>query len=73
MAQMVTIQERGNGFPDAGSYVPGDDGSLYRVVSIEGRIHTANNGAANWIRSSVEQVEWDDCDEADEFPAMVIT
>ena len=68
----ATIEERGNGFPDVGDYVPGDDGGLYRVVSTDGRIQTGPAGTANWIRASVESVEWDDCDEGDEFPAMAV-
>ena len=68
----ATIEERGNGFPDVGDYVPGDDGELYRVVSTDGRIQTGPAGAANWIRASVEAVEWDDCDEDAEFPAMAV-
>lgn len=68
----ATIEERGNGFPDVGDYVPGDDGELYRVVSTDGRIQTGPAGASNWIRASVEAVEWDDCDEEAEFPAMAV-
>lgn len=69
----ATIQERGNGFPSAGDYVPGDDGNLYLIVSTGGNICTHGPGVANDIEAVVELADWDDCDEDEEFPAMVIT
>jgi hypothetical protein len=69
----ATIEERGNGFPPVGSYVPGDDGNLYRVVSFHGPIQTGRGaGAANWVRATVEPADWEDCPEGEEFPAMAI-
>ena len=68
----ATIQEHGNGFPDPGDYVPGDDGELYRVISI-GRIHTgARAGAADYMRVEVEPADWEDCEEGEEFEALAI-
>jgi hypothetical protein len=69
----ATISERGNGFPGKGDYVPGDDGSLYLVVSTNGRIQTGNrSGASNYIHATVELADWSDCEEGEEFPAMVV-
>ena len=72
MATQATIEERGNGFPSVGDYVPGDDG-LYRVVSIDSRIETGRApGCSSWIRATVEEADWEDCDEGEEFPASVL-
>lgn len=69
----ATIQERGNGLPTAGDYVAGDDGSLYRVVSTRGQIQTGRSpGASNWILATVELADWADCNEDEEFPALVV-
>lgn len=66
------ITERGNGLPDAGAYVPGTDGELYRVVALTGCIHTGRSpGAGNYVHATVEPADWDDCSEAEEFPASV--
>jgi len=71
-AIQVTIDEKGNGFPDVGDFVRGDDGNLYEVVSL-GRIHTGQrSGASNYIHAEVVLADWDDVDEEDEFPAQVI-
>jgi hypothetical protein len=64
------VSERGNGFPDVGAYVPGDDGGLYRVLSFSGPIHTGPSGASNYIHATVELADWDDCEDGEEFPAM---
>ena len=72
-AQNVTIEERGNGLPDVGDYVPGDDGNLWRIVSLIGSIQTGRYaGASNWVRATAEMVGWDDCEEENQFAAMVI-
>ena len=69
----ATIEERGNGLPDAGDYVPGDDGQLYRVVSTDGSVQTGRApGRPNWIRATVAPADWSDCEEDAEFPAMVV-
>jgi len=57
----ATIEERGNGLPDQGSYVAGDDGELYLIVEISTTIHTGNNG--NWVHARVELADWDDVSE----------
>lgn len=59
------IKEHGNGFPDVGDYVAGDDGEVYRVVSIDlGAIQTGRSpGASSWVRATVELADWDDVDD----------
>ncbi len=67
----ATIDEMGNGFPEVGDYVPGSDGNLYRVKTL-GRIQTGRSpGASNWMPATVTRVDWDECEEGDEFPAKV--
>ena len=62
----VTICERGNGFPDDGDYVPGDDGELYKIVKCGNNIFTGNRpGASNYIYATVTLADWDDCSEED--------
>lgn len=68
----ATIHERGNGLPEAGDYVPGDDGELYEVVTIDGRIQTGGSGRGNWVDATVRPADWDDCDEDDVFPAQAV-
>lgn len=72
MSLEATISERGNGFPDVGSYVPGDDGNLYRVVAT-GCIFTGNSpGVSNYMCAQVDEADWSDVDSDDEvFPASV--
>jgi hypothetical protein len=69
-----TIEERGNGFPDVGAYVPGDDGELYRVTALIGRIQTGGSGTgrSNWIHAKAVLANWSDCSEEDEFPAQLV-
>ncbi len=72
MAMQAIVTDRGNGLPDVGDYVPGDDGNLYRIESIRGRIETGRHtGEGNWMRVNVAMVDWDSCEESEEFPAMV--
>ena len=66
----ATIEERGNGLPDVGDYVPGD-GGLYLVVRIVGPIHTGGVGRGNYVHALVALVDWNECDEGDEFLAAV--
>ncbi len=69
----ATISERGNGLPDAGDYVPGDDGELYEVVSVDNNIQTGRSpGEGNWIHAHVRLVDWSDCAEGSEFQALAI-
>lgn len=60
---IATIHERGNGFPDSGDYVPGDDGELYRIKALNGVIHTSGN--ANYIFADVELASWSDVEDND--------
>ena len=64
----ATIQERGNGFPDVGDYVSGDDGQLYEIVSLDTRIFTGNpgSGAPNYMYGEVELADWSDVDDDSE-------
>lgn len=71
----VTISERGNGFPGAGDYVPGDDGELYLILRMGRNILTgqARYGVANSVPGcEVVLADWDDCDEDEIFPASAI-
>lgn len=70
----ATISERGNGFPDPGDYVPGDDGQLYRVVSLGGTIHTGcRSGQSNYMYARVELADWSDTESDDDvFSALAI-
>jgi hypothetical protein len=70
----ATIVERGNGFPGVGSYVPGDDGKLYEVISLDSRVNIGvRPGASNWMLATVELADWNDCEPGDEYPAQCIT
>lgn len=68
----ATIYERGNGFPDVGDYVPGDDGELYRIVSMDTNIRTGAPGVGNHLDVRVVRVDWDAIPEGDEFLAQAI-
>lgn len=69
----ATIQERGNGFPSTGDYVPGDDGNLYEVISIGPRIMTGGySGASNYVHATVEVSDWEEVEEGEEFPALAV-
>lgn len=69
----ATIEERGNGLPDVGDYVPGSDGELYRIVT-RGRIQTGEvgSGRANRMRATVELASWDDVESGVEFAASAV-
>ena len=64
----ATIYEGGNGFPDAGEYVAGDDGEVYLVIDIgAGRILTGRSGEGNRIEDVVvELADWADVDDDNE-------
>jgi hypothetical protein len=66
------IVEQGNGWPEAGAYAPADDGNLYVVIEASTRIQTGAPGQGNWVHAKVAPAEWDDADEADIFPALII-
>lgn len=70
-----TIRERGNGLPgprDIGAYVPGDDGELYRLVSVSGPIHTGRAGDDSYVHATVTRADWSDCNEGEELRAVAI-
>jgi hypothetical protein len=69
LTSAATITERGNGLPDVGDYVPGTDGELYRIVSMESAIHTDGAGGGMWVRAQVDLADWADCAEEDEHTA----
>jgi hypothetical protein len=57
----------GNGFPDVGDYVAGNDGNLYRVTEMGRRIQTGSPGAPNYIEGcTVELADWDDTESDDD-------
>lgn len=73
MKNVATIYERGNGFPDVGDYVPGDDGNLYLVTAMGPRILTGGPGVSNHIPyCEVDLADWSDCEEGDEFSAQAV-
>jgi hypothetical protein len=62
------VVEMGNGLPDPGDLVPGNDGNLYKIVSIIGPIHTGGRG--NYVHATFEAADWDDTSSDDDvFPA----
>lgn len=61
----ATIEERGNGWADVGDYVS-ESGTLYRVVSCKGTIHTQQPGAPNYVHAIVEDADWSDVDDDNE-------
>ena len=63
----AVIHERGNGLPDVGDYVAGDDGEVYEVVELTGPVQTGRSaGAGNWIRGRVQLADWRDVDDDNE-------
>jgi hypothetical protein len=60
MTMHAKISERGNGLPDVGDYVAGDDGEVYEVVALETLIHTGGPGAGNYVYGDVELADWAD-------------
>lgn len=61
------IEERGNGLAGAGDYVV-ESGTLYRVVSTHGLIHTGPAGRPNYVYGVVEDADWDEIDDDEEEP-----
>ena len=59
------IEERGNGLAGAGDYVV-ESGTLYRVVSTHGQIHTGPAGSPNYVYAVVESADWDEIDDEEE-------
>lgn len=67
----AVITERGNGFPEVGDYVPGDDGEIYEVVELTDRIQTGSRpGEGNWVRARVRLADWSDCEDGAEHSAL---
>lgn len=62
MRYQARIVERGNGLCDVGQYVAAG-GSVYRVISMDGRIHCGPAGAGNYVYGVVEDADWDDLDD----------
>lgn len=62
------ISARGNGLPDVGDYVAGNDGEVYVVVSFRGpvRASQSGSGAGDYIYGDVELADWSDVDEDNE-------
>lgn len=54
----ATIYERGNGLPDVGDYVSGDDGEVYVITSLASTIHTSPRG--NFVYGCVKLADWTD-------------
>ena len=66
------IVDAGNGWPDPGDLVPGDDGELYRVLEVGSTIHTAQH-RPNWISAVVRRIDWTEAPSDDAvFPAGVV-
>ena len=66
------IHERGNGFPDTGDFVPGNDGVLYLVTGgSSGPIQTGHP-FGNWLLVEVEEADWTDAGAEFVFPALCI-
>ena len=70
----ASIEERGNGFPDVGDAVSGDDGTLYRVVVAGSRIETQGCGAGSVCSGyQLAPFEWDDLEDGEEVhPSLAI-
>lgn len=67
------IEERGNGLPSRGSYVPGDDGNLYLLLGYSGPIHTGDRpGDGNYSYAQVALADWDDCAADQVYPCCAI-
>lgn len=65
----AVISEAGNGLPDVGDYVAGDDGYLYRIITA-GSIRAASSpGGSDHFDALVQRVDWEACKEEDEFAA----
>lgn len=62
--------ERGNGFAKVGDYVAGRD-QLYRITGALGPIWT-DGERGNYCHCEVEEVDWNDCPEVDEFRGLIV-
>lgn len=68
-----TIEERGNGFPDLGDYVKGDDGEVYVVRRLGRSIETGRTGNPNVIPGcDLELADWANVDDDTEPTCTVV-
>jgi hypothetical protein len=68
--QKAIIEDRGNGIACAGDYVPGEDGNLYVVDTIDSVLQTQQY-QANYVYATVHIVDWSACTEDEESTGMV--
>lgn len=68
MTVKALIHEQGQGFPNVGQYVPGDDGNSYRVTAIPSPIPKVPGK----ISYAIATLERDDLGEHEKFPALAI-
>lgn len=68
------IHERGNGFPQVGEYVTGQDGKPYRIVRLIGPVLTGQrSGLPNRQYAILEGAGWDNItEEAEPYASAVI-
>lgn len=67
MILIATIEKLGDDFPATGDYVPGEDGNLYRVLSVSTPAPHSVFAAAK-----LEKVSWDECPEGQEHQSEVL-
>ena len=63
-AERATIQERGNGLAEVGDFVAGDDGEVYVVVELTGRIMVSSGSTQQ--DALVTLADWDDVNDDNE-------
>ena len=69
----ASIREQGNGWPERGDYVRGDDGETYRVLRCGSRIETGRPGQGNVCLGYVLQpAEWDDLEDDQIHPCLAL-
>ena len=71
MTTKAAIEERGNGFPEVGEHVAGDDGELYLVIARGSRIETQPGRSNICTGYHLALADWSDLDE-DEEPAEAL-
>jgi len=69
----ATIIERGNGMPDVGTLVPGNDGNLYRIETSIGHIQTGGPGEGYRMAVTVSLADWSDAESDDDvYPCTCV-
>ncbi len=58
------LGEAGNGFPNPGDFVAGDD--LWVVMTVESCVHTINAGP-DWVWADLVKADWADLVEDDDL------